>query len=53
MGKKQEPKPRTCTQPCACDKCFKPKPEDEKKAAEWWRELYKRMGWPKDNQWPF
>ena len=34
---------------CACDKCFKPKPEDEKKAAEFWQDLYRRRGWEPDD----
>ena len=34
---------------CACNKCWKPKSEDEAKAKKWWRELYKKNGWKKDN----
>jgi hypothetical protein len=49
MAKQQKPAPSRCApKNCACDKCFKAKPEDEKKAAVWWRELYNKNGWPKD-----
>lgn len=46
--KKPQPEPRCAPENCACNKCFKAKPENEVKAAKFWQDLYKRMGWPKD-----
>ena len=49
MSKKNDPPPeRHAERDCACDKCFRPKPDDERRAAEWWQALYARMGWPPD-----
>ena len=47
MPAKPQPE-RHAARDCACDKCFKPDPAAEKKAAEWWRDLYARHGWPND-----
>lgn len=49
MAKQQEAACRCAKEGCSCDKCWKPDPENEKKAAKWWRELYKKHGWPKDD----
>jgi len=34
---------------CACNKCWKPKPNEELVAAKWWNDLYERNGWEKDD----
>jgi hypothetical protein len=46
--KKPQPE-RHADKDCACDKCWKPTPEGEHQAAAYWRDLYARMGWPKDD----
>jgi len=46
--KQQQDGPRCAEHNCACNKCFKPKREDEAKAKAYWIDLYNRMGWEKD-----
>jgi hypothetical protein len=47
--KNKEEKSRCAEENCACDKCFKPNPQDEVRAKKFWRELYKKNNWELDN----
>jgi len=49
MPKNKQKPERHAAVNCSCDKCWKPKPADEKEAAAWWQALYARHDWPKDD----
>ena len=49
MKNKDTPVERHAKTNCSCDKCWHPKADDERRAAEWWRAMYERHGWAADD----